>query len=358
MLTRVIFSLGITLGIGLGFFAIILGTQEQGQGQDPASVRQAANRIASRTGTLGAAGTRQSTKVQEAVSRFDNLPSTQVTRSSAGNFLLNRKCRVQLIHDVDVPALEAGQIKSILVKENQLIDPRQPIALLRDDAAQLQKEVAEKNRNVAEVDAENINRINYAKKSLEFAQDVYKRKQLLYEQRNSISYVEFAEARYQESQAQLQLDEAFSQQKVAREKLGVEDVNIRAADDLINRHQVSSLLKSAEVADIYVQVGEWVNRGDKVARVIQMDRLKILGRADSKELFPWEIQDRPVVVTLQLPQNQTTTFNGKVVRVNAENTVSGKFFFEVEVENRKRENFWLLRPNAEVEIRVTLKENR
>ena len=49
-----------------------------------------------------------------------------------------------------------------------------------------------------------------------------------------------------------------------------------------------------------------------------------------------------------------TLGNGRVVRINLENSVSDKYYFQVEVQNRKRGEFWILRPNAEVEIKVYL----
>jgi biotin carboxyl carrier protein len=287
-------------------------------------------------------------------SPFQYQNSVETGQDELGRFLLNRKCRVQLKYDIDVPALEGGQIQSIQVVENQEVTPATVIAQLRNDAAKLQKEVAEKNRDVARVDAENRNRITYAQKSLEFAKDIFTRKEKLYKERQSINFVEFREAQYQESQAQLQLDEAHNQQKIAVEKLGVEEVNIQAADDLIKRHQANSLLQKGEVAEIFVQIGEWVNRGDKIARVIQMDTLKINGRAESKVLYPSEIHNRPVEVYLQLPNNRSERFEGQVTRVNLENQVSGMFFFEVKVANRKLDEFWLLRPNADVDIKVRL----
>lgn len=352
MLARVIYSCSLFLLIVSGFAAMVLGFQQEGISQ----VRK---------------GKKQQTDTKQPASR--NRPTIgRQTRTSQyrpeiasdqyGRFLRNSKCRVQLIHDIEVPALEAGQIKSILVSVNQEIDPTHPIALLRDDAARFQKEVAEKNRNVAKVDADNLNRVSYARKSLEFAQDIFSRKEKLYKERGSINFVEYREAQYQESQAQLQLDEAFSQKKVALEKLAVEEVNIKAAEDLIKRHQVSSLLEKGEVAEIYVQVGEWVNRGDKVARVIQMDRLKISGLADAKKMFPGELMGKPVKVILKVPNRDKNSaepetaevFDGRVIRVKSEISFSDMFFFEVEIENRMRGKFWLLRPNAEVELRVYL----
>lgn len=340
-MARVVLSCGLFLLVGIGFMVAVGGFQNVGNAN-----------------SLAAGGNVQQEDERKSLSsrdRFSNVGKIEIgTDEKYGRYLPNNKCRVQLIHDIEVPALEAGQIKEILVKENQRVSPVDVLAQIRDDIAVNQKEAAIKNKNVAEVDAKNDNRVKYARQSLDFATDIYQRKKKLYEDRGSINFVEFREAQYQESQAQLQLDEAFTQQKVANEKLAVEQVNITAADAMIERHKVRSLLQQGEVAEIFVQKGEWVNRGDKVARVIDMENLKITGRADAKMIYPEQIDGRPVIVTLILPNDATETFTGRVVRINLENSVSDKYYFEVEVKNRKRGDFWILRPNAEVGIKVLL----
>ena len=369
MLARVIVSCGLFLSAGLVFMIVLSGFQQAGSAQPNNTNANTTNANTTNSGTDDPASpptivlaTTNSNSMQEDArrpfsgrDRYSEVNRIEIKNDDKlGRYLPNNKCRVQLIHDIDVPALEAGQIKQFFVKENDAVTPDTVIAQLRDDAAVNQKEVAIKNKNVAEVDAKNQNRINYAKKSLEFAKDIYVRKEKLWKGQGAINFVEFREAQYQESQAQLQLDEAFTQQKVAEEKLAVEEVNIKGANDLVERHKVRSLLQKGEVAEIFVQVGEWVNRGDKVARVIDMENLKITGRADSRTIYPEQIANRPVIVTLRLPNNQEETFNGRVVRINLENSVSDKYYFQVEVQNRKRGEFWILRPNAEVEIKVYL----
>lgn len=269
------------------------------------------------------------------------------------SYLINRKCRVQLIREIDVPSMEAGQIKSVDVKENTPIQAKQALAHLRDEAAELQLEIAQKNYNVAKVDAENENRLKFAREGLAMAQDLLKRKEEL-NRKGTIPFFEYKTAQLEAVQAQLQLDEAGTQKRVALEKLALEQVNIQAARDLIARHVVESLI-DGQVAEIYVQPGEWVNRGDKVMRVIQMNPLRIDGRANSREMFPHDLEGKNVTVSLKTPDRTVEEFNGVVARVNLENSVSDKYFFVVEVTNRKRGNHWLLRPNAEVDIKVILK---
>lgn len=362
MLARVTFSALFVLLLGIGFYSLVLGFNQTGTAQTGTT----------QTGT----GTNLSERpaVQERQDPFAGLDSNPLpfqqslsggngfgldseieiqTDEKLGRYLPNTKRRVQLIHDIEVPALEAGQVAEILVTENQPVTPQTVLAKLRDKAAQLQKSVATKNRSVALVEAENENRITYAEEGLNYANKIRNSKELLLK-RNTISATEVDEARYQVKQAQLQYDEARVQQQVAKSKLAVEDVNIMAADDLINRHNVTSLLAFGEVAELFVQAGEWVNRGDKVARVIDMKNLKITGRANAKKIYPEQIANRPVLVSVSLPDDKIETFVGRVIRVSLENSVSDNFYFQVNVENRKRGDFWILRPNAEVDIKVLL----
>lgn len=269
------------------------------------------------------------------------------------SYLINYRCRVQLLKEVEVPALEAGQIKTIFVKENDVVQANQQLATLRDEAAKLQKEVAASNVLIAKVDAENENRIKFAYESKVAAEELYDNSKKLYAKR-SLGFREFKDDELKAKQSTLQLDEAQTQKEQALEKLKLEQVNERAADDLIERHLIKAA-SDGQVAELFVEEGEWVNRGDKVMRIIQMDRLLIDGSANASDFFQGDLEGKPVTVTQVLPDKTTATFMGKVVGVKPENSVTNKLFFEVEIQNQRRGNFWLLRPNSEVDIKVQLK---
>lgn len=273
--------------------------------------------------------------------------------ASDKSYLVNYRCRVQLIKDVEVPALEAGQIKKIFVKENDVVQVDQDLGTLRDEAARLQKEVAVSNVAIAKVDAENENRIKFAYESKVTADQLFQASKEL-QKRGSIGLREFKDDELKSKQSALQLDEAQFQKKQALEKLKLEQVNMKAADDLIDRHLIKAGC-DGQVAEIFVEEGEWVNRGDKVMRIIQMDRLRIDGRANSNDFFQSDLDGKSVTVTQTLPDKSIATFTGIVRLVKLENSVSNKLFFEVEIQNQRRGNYWLLRPNSEVDIKVQLK---
>ena len=273
--------------------------------------------------------------------------------ASDKSYLVNYRCRVQLIKDVEVPALEAGQIKKIFVKENDVVQVDQDLGTLRDEAARLQKEVAVSNVAIAKVDAENENRIKFAYESKVTADQLFQASKEL-QKRGSIGLREFKDDELKAKQSALQLDEAQFQKKQALEKLKLEQVNMKAADDLIDRHLIKAGC-DGQVAEIFVEEGEWVNRGDKVMRIIQMDRLRIDGRANSNDFFHSDLDGKSVTVTQTLPDKSIATFTGIVRLVKLENSVSNKLFFEVEIQNKRRGNYWLLRPNSEVDIKVQLK---
>ncbi len=273
--------------------------------------------------------------------------------ASDKSYLVNYRCRVQLIKDVEVPALEAGQIKKIFVKENDVVQVNQDLGTLRDEAARLQKEVAVSNVAIAKVDAENENRIKFAYESKVTADQLFQASSEL-QKRGSIGLREFKDDELKAKQSALQLDEAQFQKKQALEKLKLAQVNLKAADDLIDRHLIKATC-DGQVAEVFVEEGEWVNRGDKVMRILQMDRLRIDGRANTQDFFESELLGKSVTVTQVLPDKTVATFMGTVVLVKLENSVSNKLFFEVEIQNQRRGNYWLLRPNSEVDIKVRLK---
>ena len=231
--------------------------------------------------------------------------------------------------------------------------PTSSLRRLRDEAAKLQKEVAASNVLIARVDAENENRIKFAYESKVAAEELYDNSKKLYAKR-SLGFREFKDDELKAKQSTLQLDEAQTQKKQALEKLKLEQVNERAADDLIERHLIKAA-SDGQVAELFVEEGEWVNRGDKVMRIIQMDRLLIDGSANASDFFQGDLEGKPVTVTQVLPDKTTATFMGTVVGVKPENSVTNKLFFEVEIQNQRRGNFWLLRPNSEVDIKVQLK---
>src|SRR5262249_14164759 len=109
------------------------------------------------------------------------------------------------------------------------------------------------------------------------------------------------------------------------------------------------------VQKIYAHMGEWVKPGDTVVRIIRMDRLRVEGYLDKDKLSPVDVADRPVSVQVVLANGRKVQFPGKIVFVDPE--IQGDHDYEVraEVENRKENGHWLLRPGLPATMTIQLK---
>ncbi|HRX78480.1 MAG TPA: HlyD family efflux transporter periplasmic adaptor subunit, partial [Pirellulaceae bacterium] len=97
---------------------------------------------------------------------------------------------------------------------------------------------------------------------------------------------------------------------------------------------------------VYHQSNEWVNIGEPVLRVVQMDRLYVDGFISGTEYSVVDIADRPVTVEIALARGRKETFKGQVVFVNPIVQAGNRYRVRAEVENRQEKNQWLLNPGS------------
>ena len=107
----------------------------------------------------------------------------------------------------------------------------------------------------------------------------------------------------------------------------------------------------ALVAQLTQHVGQWVQAGEPVLRLVRMDRLRVIGSLDAKKYRPSEIQDCDVKVVAELPRLGRQTFDGKVVYVRPV-IVGGTLQVRAEVQNRKENGIWILNPGMTVEMTI------
>ena len=91
-------------------------------------------------------------------------------------------------------------------------------------------------------------------------------------------------------------------------------------------------------------MGEWVQAGETVVHVVQMDVLRAEGSLNVSEYVPYEIIGKPVTVEVELDRGRTMTFPGKIVFVDPMIRPNGTYIVRAEVENRVENGQWILRP--------------
>lgn len=259
-------------------------------------------------------------------------------------------CFTMLISDVDVPAQESGPLVMMTVREGQSIQAGEELARIDDRLGQLRLETAETKFSAATQKANNDIDVRAAQNALEIADRERRTNYGLYN-KGSLPKQEYDRSALQAKQAALQLEQAQRDRETSVKEAQVEQYNVRAATDSIQRHRIQSPI-TGNVMELYKETGEWVNAGDNVMRVAQMDQLYVQGLLDSSLYNPHEVQGRPVTVIAQMAHGEQIEFAGRIVFVSLEKNSSKYYSIRAEVDNRQQQGHWLLLANEEVMMRI------
>ncbi len=304
-------------------------------------------------GCLVAIGSAQAQQSPTWSSNAGNLEPVNAPVNSAGEgFVDIEPCFTMLISDIDVPAQESGPLTTLSVREGQLIEAAQELARINDSLGQLRLETARTKLDNATQKAGSDIDIRAAQNALEIADSERRTNYGLYN-KGSLPKQEYDRSALQAKQAELQLEQAQRDQDASMKEVQIEQLNVHAATDSIERHRILSPIQG-NVLELYKQAGEWVNAGDNVMRVARMDQLYVQGLLDASLHNPHEIQGRAVTVTAQLAHGEQVEFTGRIVFVALEKNSTRYYSVRAEVDNRMVEGYWLLLSNEEVRMRIHL----
>lgn len=274
--------------------------------------------------------------------------SQPVNRTGDG-FVEIPRCFTRLIADVAIPAQEAGPLVSILVSEGQAVEAGQQLAAIDDRLAQLRMETAQVKRDAASQKANSDVDIRAAQNALEIANSEQEADYGLY-RKQALPKRDYDRTVLKAKQAALQLEQARNDKETAIKEMQVEEFNVRAAAESIQRHSIASPVTGI-VMELNKDAGEWVNAGDNVMRVARMDQLYVEGWLDPGLFNPHDVHGRPVTVVATLAQGEQVEFSGRVVFVALEKFSTG-VSVRAQVDNRMAAGHWLLLAHEEVTMRI------
>jgi multidrug efflux pump subunit AcrA (membrane-fusion protein) len=145
------------------------------------------------------------------------------------------------------------------------------------------------------------------------------------------------------------------EQALARLAAEARRAELNQADIDIARRKVLAPL-SGTVVDVKRRAGEWVNPGDSVFRIVQLDRLRVEAFVDSTRYSHEELENQPMRVEVTFPRGRKELFTGRVVFVDPQILQPGGLYrVWAEVENRKNaKDQWVLQPGRHVVMEITL----
>ncbi len=261
---------------------------------------------------------------------------------------------VTLIEQVEVSAREAGPLVGVEVKEGELVTEGTLLARLDDTEATLARNKAQLELDIAKKQATSDVKTRYAKKSLDVATAEEQRGlESVGKFSKSVSQSELDQLRLTKERSALELEQAKEDQQIAALTAKLKENEVATATYIIERRRVVSPL-SGIVVQVKRHMGEWVQPGESIIRILRIDRLRAEAFLNAREVGG-DLVGRPVTLSVDLPGASHTEFRGKILFVSPEvNPVNGQFRVWAEVENRDQ----LLRPGLQGSMVILPAEQR
>lgn len=271
---------------------------------------------------------------------------SNVTAASAAS--LETEGVLTLLEEIRVPARDAGILVEIAARPGMDVASGTPLAKQDDTEAQVTRDQASTDLSNAKRLARNDLKVRLAQKSHEVAAAELKRATEAAERfSKSVSQSEIARLQLGTEQADLQIYQTRFDLKTALLAVDTYEATLRLAEHQLKKRAIQAPT-SGVVVEVLKHVGEWVEPGETVVRMVRMDRLRVEGfllaqQADAK------LVGQPARVTIKLQPDQTLDVDGEVTFVSPEiHPVNGMVRVWVEIENGEAG----LRPGLPATIKI------
>ena len=253
-------------------------------------------------------------------------------------------CYVSPLNDVDVPAEAQGVIRNLDVEEGHTVTVGQSLARIDDREAQINKDLAKIELEKSEEQAANDVRIRYAREDAKVsAAELDAARTANQRQPGTFGVAEMRKMQLQLSRSTLGIEQAELDQKDFMYARASSKVKLRAAEEEIERRNIEAPFDGV-IVDIQKHKGEWVNPGDPLLRLVQMDRLSIDGFLNVKQERGRIRNGMEVTASIDTGKEAPFKTKGKITFISPLVQAGGNFRVRIEVGNSQKDGQWVLRP--------------
>ena len=284
-------------------------------------------------------------------------PPTAISNAkppASGAVARAQSATLALINEAQVPAANAGVLMEISVREGDMVQKGAPVAKVDSREAEVKLRLAQYEPSAAAEEAKNDVRVRAAAAAHRVAEaELAQAKATRARAPNSVSETEVRRLELSAERYKLEIEVAEKELSIARIKEQSGEAQVDQAELELDKLSVEAPLDGA-VVQVYKNVGEWVNPGDPIARIVRMDRLRVEGDVSASLYSPDELVGRPVTIEVRLPRDRVVRLQGEVTFVSPLVDLAGDFQVWAEVDNREENGFWLLRPGLQAEMLIHL----
>jgi multidrug efflux pump subunit AcrA (membrane-fusion protein) len=274
--------------------------------------------------------------------------------TSPGGLPTLPRCVVKIIDEVNVSVQEPGLVVALEIREGMTVEVDTIVGRVNDGQARMNKLIAEAGHHAAARKAQNDVEILHAQDAEKVAEYEYQSSALANQRSpNAVSQIKLNELLLAHQKAVRQIELAKHNREIYKLEAEAKRVEVEAAEDEVRRRQIVAPI-TGQVTEVPVHVGQYVQPGDTVFRLVRLDRLAVEGLLDASEYAPSEILNLPVMVETTLARGRRAQFVGKVTFVHPEIDNRGKFRIKAEITNTVEAGQFLLFPGKEVDMTLRL----
>ena len=282
--------------------------------------------------------------------------SSQDSSSSSQARIDVDTCSVHLIDDIEIPAKESGVLAELNVKAGDAVPANKVIGTIDQTLLQIERERAERKLNVAREMASDTSTVDVSLKKYSLAKHEYEVSARL-AKKGSKSNQELMRSRYSKDAAAAEVMVAKMQKREAEGQARIEEVNLKQIRQMISNSRVETEF-DGQVLEVFKHPGEWVNRGEPIVHFARIERVWVEGTVSADECNIQDVMGQKTIVTLKQAGGETVTFNGTIVSIPLKMEAAGsRFRVKAEVQNRFENGAWLLRPEAQLSMKIDLSPN-
>lgn len=291
-----------------------------------------------------------SVRAQTTANNFDNYEISRDDNSLNQSPMFENVEVVQL-NSVDVPANMEGLLLQLNVREGDRVKEGQLIATCDSRSAELAVELKKAEEKEMMLQAQDNVNLRAAENDSKLADKIAESFISLYEQRATSKY-EMEQKRLEAIKQRLRIELAKMEQEVKKIQYITKRTEKSLAEVELTKCQVNSPF-DGYVEERYAQLGQWLQAGTPVFKIMQMDRLRVEGSYNSRD-YPGMLKiGTPVRMTLRTSANDTTELAGTVGYISMEQDTLGLRRFWVEIENREVDGDYLFKPGMKASVEVT-----
>lgn len=259
--------------------------------------------------------------------------SESPTPVKASNQIIIDGAILKTVEVTSIAAQVPGLLNSVSVREGDRVKVSSPLAAIQSTTTELQLQRAKVAMDVAQKNFEStidtdLAQKNFAVAENEFVQAIEANKRV----QDVYPPMEVDRLRLVRDRAKLEIDRTVHAKDIAKLEMSKIQIENQQLADLLDKHQVRAPVSGMVVA-VEKRIGEWVEAGTVVLRLVEIDRLRIEGFMQAEQADPkWLDCEAQVELLLSGKPIRTTA---KLVFISPEvNPINSQVRVYLDVDNR------------------------